>query len=224
MPSSSHWSRLSTSGFHFVVLSKYASTFVDTHLAQMSVTGAGWLSATAVPTRLLRPSYHFPLQYDTFRRKAQTRPLYSSTNRTSRRRPSTRNGTQVASPLQRRHFSATQSVQATKDPYKTLGVNKGASSGEIKKAYYALAKKYHPDTNKDATAKEKFTDAQSAYELLNDPQKKAAWDQYGSAAFDQGTGFDPSSGGGNPFAGAAGGGNPFSGFGAGGGFSADFNF
>jgi len=130
--------------------------------------------------------------------------------------------------IQSRHFSATSSAQATKDPYKTLGVNAGASASEIKKAYYALAKKYHPDTNKDAGAKEKFTDAQSAYELLNDPQKKAAWDNYGAAAFDQGGGFDPRAGasGGNPFAGAGGfgggGGNPFSGFG--GGFGAEINF
>src|SRR5271154_269815 len=119
-------------------------------------------------------------------------------------------------------FSATSSNNATKDPYKTLGVNSSASASEIKKAYYALAKKYHPDTNKDAGAKEKFTDAQAAYELLNDPQKKAAWDQFGAAAFDQGAGFDPSGAAGNPFAGATGGGNPFSGFG--GGFASDFNF
>ena len=103
-----------------------------------------------------------------------------------------------------------------------LGVGKSASTSEIKKAYYALAKKYHPDTNKDSGAKEKFTDAQTAYELLNDPQKKAAYDQFGAAAFDQGAGFDPGAAqGGNPFAGA-GGGNPFAGFG--GGFGADINF
>ena len=90
-----------------------------------------------------------------------------------------------------------------------------------------MAKKYHPDTNKDAGAKEKFTDAQSAYEMLNDPQKKAAWDNYGAAAFDQGAGFDPSGGaGGNPFAGGGGfgggAGGPFGGFG--GGFGAEVNF
>jgi molecular chaperone DnaJ len=78
-----------------------------------------------------------------------------------------------------------------------------------------LAKKYHPDTNKDVGAKEKFADAQSAYELLNDPQKKQAWDSYGAAAFDQGAGFDPSGA-----AHAAGG--PFQGFG--GGFGSAFNF
>lgn len=126
-----------------------------------------------------------------------------------------------------RLFSSSSAAQATKDPYATLGVGKNASSSEIKKAYYALAKKYHPDTNKDATAKDKFTDAQTAYEMLNDPQKKAAWDQFGSAAFDQGGGFNPDAagGGGNPFAGAgAGGANPFAGFGGGGGFGAEFNF
>jgi molecular chaperone DnaJ len=88
-----------------------------------------------------------------------------------------------------------------------------------------LAKKFHPDTNKDPTAKDKFAEAQSAYELLTDPQKKAAWDQFGAAAFDQGAGQGPGPGGpgGDPFGGA---GNPFAsagGFGAG-GFGADFNF
>lgn len=104
-------------------------------------------------------------------------------------------------------------------------MSKGASTGEIKKAYYGLAKKFHPDTNKDPNAKEKFADAQSAYELLNDPKKKEMWDQYGAAAFDQGA--DPSGGaGGGPFGGGFGGG--FSGggggFGSQGGFGADFNF
>lgn len=89
-----------------------------------------------------------------------------------------------------------------------------------------MAKKYHPDTNKEPGAKEKFSEAQTAYEMLSDPQKKAAYDQYGSSAFDQGAGFDPSGGGGgHPFGGAGG----FHGFGGGfggggGGFGADINF
>jgi len=105
-------------------------------------------------------------------------------------------------------------------------VSNGASSSEVKKAYYGLAKKYHPDTNKDPKAKERFAEAQSAYEILTDDQKKAAWDQYGAAAFDQGGGFNPGGGagagpGGNPFSGAQG----FGGFGGqGGGFGSDFNF
>lgn len=125
--------------------------------------------------------------------------------------------------LGRRAFHASPTSLATKDPYKALGVSNGASSGEIKKAYYGLAKKYHPDTNKDPKAKERFAEAQSAYELLSDEKKKAAWDQYGAAAFDQGAGFDPSGGAG----GGPGGPNPFSGaqgFGGAGGFGADFNF
>ena len=121
-------------------------------------------------------------------------------------------------------FHATAPTYATKDPYNVLGVGKNASASEIKKAYYGLAKKYHPDTNKDAGAKDRFSEAQSAYEMLSDPKKKEAWDQYGAAAFDQGAGFDPSGGAGGPggpFSGAAGGG--FGGFG-GAGFSQDFNF
>ncbi|KAB8616655.1 hypothetical protein FH972_025990 [Carpinus fangiana] len=129
---------------------------------------------------------------------------------------------------QRRPFHATLPTQATKDPYGVLGVNKSASNSEIKKAYYGLAKKYHPDTNKDASAKEKFSEAQSAYEILSDPKKKETYDTYGAAAFDQG--YDPSAGGGGPGAGFGGGfGGGAGGFGGGfggaqGGFGADFNF
>ncbi len=98
-----------------------------------------------------------------------------------------------------------------------LGVDRNSSPSEVKKAYYALAKKYHPDTNKDPQAKDRFTESQTAYEMLSDPKKKEAWDQFGAAAFDQGAGFDPSAGSGNgPFGGAAG----ASGF----GFGADINF
>lgn len=84
-----------------------------------------------------------------------------------------------------------------------------------------MAKKYHPDTNKDPKAKDRFTELQNSYNILSDPKTREAWDRYGSAAFDQGAGFDPSAGSG-PFGGAAGG----SGFGGGfgGGFGADINF
>ncbi|EKG15576.1 hypothetical protein MPH_07242 [Macrophomina phaseolina MS6] len=123
-------------------------------------------------------------------------------------------------------FHASAAHLATKDPYSVLGVDKNASAAEIKKAYYGLAKKFHPDTNKDAGAKDKFAEAQAAYELLSDADKRKAYDTYGTAAFDGGA-----AGGGGPggFGGGAGGpgGNPFGGFGfggAGGGFGADFNF
>ena len=62
------------------------------------------------------------------------------------------------------HTSSTR--QAVKDPYATLGVGKDASSSDIKKAYYSLAKKYHPDTNKDSGAKDRFADSQAAYENI----------------------------------------------------------
>jgi len=105
-----------------------------------------------------------------------------------------------------------------------LGVDKNAAASDIKRAYYSLAKKYHPDTNKDPGAKDRFGEAQTAYEMLSDPKKKEAWDQYGAAAFDQGAGFDPSGGAsggaGGPFGGGAGG---FGGFSSG-GFGADINF
>src|SRR5690349_23723225 len=68
----------------------------------------------------------------------------------------------------------------SKDYYKTLGVSKSASAEEIQKAYRALAKKYHPDLNPDdKTAKQKFQEVQTAYDVLNDPKQREMYDQYG---------------------------------------------
>ncbi|KAI9811407.1 MAG: hypothetical protein M1832_000897 [Thelocarpon impressellum] len=127
-----------------------------------------------------------------------------------------------------RSFHASARPQAIKNPYDVLGVDKKASTADIKKAFYARAKRFHPDTNKEAGAKDRFAEAQAAYETLSDPKKKEAWDMYGAAASEQGAGFDPSSAGaggaGNPFAGGgAAGAGGFSGF-QGGGFGADFSF
>jgi len=73
-----------------------------------------------------------------------------------------------------------------RDYYDVLGVQKGATEEEIKKAYRKLAVKYHPDKNPgDKTAEEQFKELGEAYEVLNDPQKRAAYDQYGHAAFDR---------------------------------------
>jgi len=72
-----------------------------------------------------------------------------------------------------------------RDYYEVLGVDKSASSPEIKKAYRKLAIKYHPDKNAgDATAEAKFKEATEAYEVLSDDQKKQAYDQYGFAGVD----------------------------------------
>ncbi len=76
-----------------------------------------------------------------------------------------------------------------RDYYEVLGVNKGATDAEIKKAYRVVAKKYHPDTNPgNAEAEEKFKEAAEAYAVLSDPDKRAKYDQYGHAAFDQSAG------------------------------------
>jgi molecular chaperone DnaJ len=77
----------------------------------------------------------------------------------------------------------------SKNYYETLGVSKGSDKAEIKKAYRKLAMKYHPDQNKDdPTAEAKFKEVNEAYDILKDDQKRAAYDQYGSAAFEGGMG------------------------------------
>ena len=94
-----------------------------------------------------------------------------------------------------------------RDYYEVLGVKKDASADEIKKAYRTLAKKYHPDMNPgDKEAEVKFKEANEAYDVLSDADKRAKYDQFGHAA------FDPSMGGGG------------SGFGGFGGFGGDFDF
>ena len=90
-----------------------------------------------------------------------------------------------------------------RDYYDILGLSKSASDSEIKSSYRKLAMKYHPDRNPgDKKAEDKFREITESYEILKDSQKKAAYDQYGHAAFSQGSG-----------AGAGGG---FSGFSSGG--------
>jgi molecular chaperone DnaJ len=82
-----------------------------------------------------------------------------------------------------------------KDYYEVLGVNRDASEEEIKKAYRKLAMKHHPDRNPDnPKSEEQFKEAKEAYETLSDGQKRAAYDQYGHAAFEAG-----GMGGGSPF-------------------------
>jgi molecular chaperone DnaJ len=90
---------------------------------------------------------------------------------------------------------------AKRDYYEVLGVAKNASEDDIKKAYRKLAMKYHPDRNQGDEAKkaeERFKEAKEAYEMLSDPQKRSAYDQFGHA------GVDPNMGGFRPGGGAEG--------------------
>src|SRR3954451_6843302 len=82
------------------------------------------------------------------------------------------------------------------DHYRTLGVEKKASQEDIKKAYRKLARQYHPDTNKEAGAEERFKAISEAYDTLGDPEKRKKYDRGGSVF----------AGGANPFGGGAAGG------------------
>ncbi|MED3036263.1 molecular chaperone DnaJ [Bacillus thuringiensis] len=101
-----------------------------------------------------------------------------------------------------------------RDYYEVLGLSKGASKDEIKKAYRRLAKKYHPDVSKEENAIEKFKEVQEAYEVLSDDQKRAQYDQFGHAGANQGFG---GFGGGGDFGGGFGFEDIFSSFFGGGG-------
>ena len=77
-----------------------------------------------------------------------------------------------------------------RDYYEVLGINKGASDDEIKKAYRRLAKQYHPDLNKDnPDAADKFKEASEAYDVLSDSEKRSRYDQFGHAGVDPNEGF-----------------------------------
>ncbi|KAJ6011912.1 hypothetical protein N7499_013116 [Penicillium canescens] len=184
--------------------------------------------AAALPARLLRTQRQCSNQTSnsSVRSSTQSRYYHATASASPARR--LREGVckrKDSLVISARTFHTTSPLLAVADPYKVLGVDKKASAGDIKKAYYGLAKKYHPDTNKDPQAKDKFSEAQTAYELLSDAKKRENYDRFGSAAFDQNGGFDPS--GGNPFAGAGGFhgfGGGFGGGGFGGGFTGDINF
>ncbi|XP_054158150.1 protein tumorous imaginal discs, mitochondrial-like [Oppia nitens] len=101
----------------------------------------------------------------------------------------TRNGPLIAATAGCRHFQTGHPLNASKDYYETLGVDRSSSQKDIKKAYYQLAKKYHPDTNKnDPSASKRFQDVSEAYEVLGDEGKRRQYDQYGSAASSMGGG------------------------------------
>src|SRR5260370_16598168 len=75
-----------------------------------------------------------------------------------------------------------------RDYYEVLGISRNASDDELKKAFRRLAKQYHPDTNKEQGAEALFIEVNEAYEVLSDPQKRAAYDRYGHAGVGNGSG------------------------------------
>lgn len=111
--------------------------------------------------------------------------------------------------VDRRAFRTSAALFASKDYYKVLGVSKDSSKAEIKKKYFELAKKFHPDVNKDKDAEARFKEISSAYEVLEDDKKRQMYDTYGDVGNDMGQG------GGHQ-------GNPFAGFGGFGGFQGGF--
>src|ERR1700757_886146 len=81
---------------------------------------------------------------------------------------------------------------AKRDYYDVLGVSKSADAEELKRSYRKLAMQFHPDRNPgDKTAEQKFKDLNEAYDVLKDDQKRAAYDRFGHAAFEQGGGRGP---------------------------------
>ncbi|KAG4304718.1 hypothetical protein PORY_001771 [Pneumocystis oryctolagi] len=90
----------------------------------------------------------------------------------------------VFSEVEKIFFHTSKIILAMKDPYATLHISRDSTASDIKKAYFKLAKQYHPDTNKDKGAQEKFLEIQQAYEILSDPKKRSKYDQYGTSAFE----------------------------------------
>ncbi|EIW64532.1 uncharacterized protein TRAVEDRAFT_25682 [Trametes versicolor FP-101664 SS1] len=122
-------------------------------------------------------------------RAALARPRYLATCVTTRSgSASKRPSCSLGRPGPSRGFHASAVHSAPKDPYQVLGVKRDASAAEIKKTYFGLARKYHPDTNADKNAQEKFVEIQEAYDILKDQKKRAEYDKYGSAS--QQPGFD----------------------------------
>ena len=95
------------------------------------------------------------------------------------------------------HGSPTSELMSKRDYYEVLGASRDADGDALKKAYRRLAMKLHPDRNPDddGAAEEKFKEAKEAYDILSDPQKRGAYDQFGHAAVEQSAGGAGFSGG-----------------------------
>src|SRR5579883_2858429 len=76
-----------------------------------------------------------------------------------------------------------------RDYYEVLGISRNATEDEVKRAFRRLAKQYHPDANKEQGAEARFVEVNEAYEVLSDPQKRAAYDRFGHAGVNNGAGM-----------------------------------
>ncbi|KAI9179308.1 mdj1 protein precursor [Blastocladiella emersonii ATCC 22665] len=142
---------------------------------------------------------HLPRAAAGSRSVRAARALRAAAGSRSRSRPALAAAAVAQSPAiaAKRGFHATAAPLAPKrDFYDVLGVAKGASEKEIKRAYYQLAKKYHPDTSSEPKAKEKFVEIQEAYDILSDASKRKQYDSMGHSAFDPNAGFGGAGGAG----------------------------
>ena len=93
-----------------------------------------------------------------------------------------------------------QDTMSKRDYYEVLGVSRDVNEADLKKAYRRLAMKHHPDRNQDnEEAESMFKEAKEAYDVLSNPQKRAAYDQFGHAGVDQSAGAGAGGFGGDPF-------------------------
>ncbi|GFR48016.1 hypothetical protein Agub_g9846 [Astrephomene gubernaculifera] len=128
--------------------------------------------------------------------------------------PSSAGGMRAPDSFSVRCIHSSAATAASTDYYELLGVERAASDQDIKKAYYALAKKYHPDTNKDdPAAAQRFQELQKAYEVLRDPEKRRMYDQVGREGMDRMESGGQSGGPGAGFEEGFGGFQGFQGFG-----------
>ncbi|KPV77032.1 uncharacterized protein RHOBADRAFT_51996 [Rhodotorula graminis WP1] len=152
------------------------------HLAQQPARAAAASASAAASS---------PAQLPLSRRSFSSAAAPSTTNTRTRSTATSLNGWVIeqqplarrrSAPSSSRSFHSSTARTLNKNPYSVLGVKKESSVNEIKKAYYGLAKRYHPDSSTEKDAKEKFVEIQEAYDILSDDKKRADFDRFGSAS------------------------------------------
>ncbi|KAJ6905392.1 chaperone protein dnaJ GFA2 [Populus alba x Populus x berolinensis] len=160
----------------------------------------GWLARRSLPFNLLEDpadSVYKSVLSGSFRRLSGTAGVYNpirSIGNHTHKNVNQKNWLLLGA--LNANFGAARSIHGSahmsKDYYDVLGISKNASASDIKKAYYGLAKKLHPDTNKDdPEAEKKFQEVSKAYEVLKDDQKREQYDQLGHDAFENQDNYQP---------------------------------